>query len=594
MLDGVFEPGTVLKRCCGRYFFEVRFDSGDERLQVKMLPRTLGDVWRYEPLKPGDEVAYRFGGIFYRGAVVSRDHHHEHWWIVRFKTFVGAGRRSKLSVRMAPGDVGNAWHQAACVENDGDRSAWVQCQRCGKWRRLEDGVPEWPRAVFECANNTWDERYASCDMPQEDGATDDDEEDEDKSERGGQKRGEAEQQQPVRKTEQESLKERKGTEDAFFTKPASADVTTVKTRSGRVVRGHTLPPSRVGAAARKAAAAAHAAAAAAKNATATAVAAAAKAPQMHKQQQQRQKQQKSREKERQKQQKRKEKERQKQQKQKQKKQRHTQKQKQTPRQAQKHARKQPRCANADEAIPYVGPADPAAVPAHEPARVPAAAASAAPTLLLAVAAKKRPRSLDERAGTEDACFRETEKRMGTTRSGRQIYEIFKGKEPDSRLLGGMPAPIENEYRTNTDNSYTLDERGASSRRAGTSGCAGGFKGRVVGLGAGLRLVKAWAGEPGFAEHARYKAMREFPLGGLQGHVAAGANRTAAIVVARFVSMGDDTTLDANDAGDAHWAERVCVTAVNMAVPWAKYGTDLAARFAALQGTRHCRMATIQG
>eukprot|EP00937_MAST-01D_sp_MAST-1D-sp2_P005587 g5587.t1 len=60
-----------------------------------------------------------------------------------------------------------------------------------------------------------------------------------------------------------------------------------------------------------------------------------------------------------------------------------------------------------------------------------------------------------------------------------------------------------------------------------------------------------------------------------------------------VFMGDDTTLGADDAGDAHWTERVCVTAVNTTVPWAKYGT-LAARFAALQGTRHHRMAIIQG
>ena len=76
----------------------------------------------------------------------------------------------------------------------------------------------------------------------------------------------------------------------------------------------------------------------------------------------------------------------------------------------------------------------------------------------------------------------------------------------------------------------------------------------------------------------------------------GTSKFRSVITGAFINrfMGDDTTLGADDAGDAHWTERVCVTAVNTTVPWAKYGTDLAARFAALQGTRHHRMAIIQG
>ena len=76
---------------------------------------------------------------------------------------------------------------------------------------------------------------------------------------------------------------------------------------------------------------------------------------------------------------------------------------------------------------------------------------------------------------------------------------------------------------------------------------------------------------------------------------AAASKFRSVITGAFIKrfMGDDTTLGADDAGDAHWTERVCVTAVNTTVPWAKYGT-LAARFAALQGTRHHRMAVIQG
>ena len=74
-----------------------------------------------------------------------------------------------------------------------------------------------------------------------------------------------------------------------------------------------------------------------------------------------------------------------------------------------------------------------------------------------------------------------------------------------------------------------------------------------------------------------------------------ASKFRSVITGAFINrfMGDDTTLGADDAGDAHWTERVCVTAVNTTVPWAKYGT-FAARFAALQGTRHHRMAVIQG
>ena len=74
-----------------------------------------------------------------------------------------------------------------------------------------------------------------------------------------------------------------------------------------------------------------------------------------------------------------------------------------------------------------------------------------------------------------------------------------------------------------------------------------------------------------------------------------ASKFRSVITGAFINrfMGDGTTLGPDGAGDAHWTERVCVTAVNTTVPWAKYGT-FAARFAALQGTRHHRMAIIQG
>ena len=47
----------------------------------------------------------------------------------------------------------------------------VQCEACGKWRRLPNGLDGWPR-VFYCALNTWDSRFASCEAPEEEWSRD--------------------------------------------------------------------------------------------------------------------------------------------------------------------------------------------------------------------------------------------------------------------------------------------------------------------------------------------------------------------------------------------------------------------------------------
>ena len=42
----------------------------------------------------------------------------------------------------------------------------VQCEACGKWRRLPSSIAGWPRA-FYCALNSWDTRFASCEVAEE-------------------------------------------------------------------------------------------------------------------------------------------------------------------------------------------------------------------------------------------------------------------------------------------------------------------------------------------------------------------------------------------------------------------------------------------
>ena len=42
----------------------------------------------------------------------------------------------------------------------------VQCESCGKWRRLPAGLDGWPR-VFYCPLNYWDSRFASCTSAEE-------------------------------------------------------------------------------------------------------------------------------------------------------------------------------------------------------------------------------------------------------------------------------------------------------------------------------------------------------------------------------------------------------------------------------------------
>eukprot|EP00937_MAST-01D_sp_MAST-1D-sp2_P001235 g1235.t1 len=46
-----------------------------------------------------------------------------------------------------------------------DDAAWVQCDLCGKWRKLPVGLTDWPGS-FTCANNP-DRKHASCDRPDE-------------------------------------------------------------------------------------------------------------------------------------------------------------------------------------------------------------------------------------------------------------------------------------------------------------------------------------------------------------------------------------------------------------------------------------------
>lgn len=47
----------------------------------------------------------------------------------------------------------------------------VQCDACGKWRRLPASLDGWPR-LFYCALNTWEPRLATCDAAEEDWKTD--------------------------------------------------------------------------------------------------------------------------------------------------------------------------------------------------------------------------------------------------------------------------------------------------------------------------------------------------------------------------------------------------------------------------------------
>ena len=47
----------------------------------------------------------------------------------------------------------------------------VQCEACGKWRRLPASLDGWPQ-VFYCALNTWDARLASCDAKEEEWTAD--------------------------------------------------------------------------------------------------------------------------------------------------------------------------------------------------------------------------------------------------------------------------------------------------------------------------------------------------------------------------------------------------------------------------------------
>ena len=42
----------------------------------------------------------------------------------------------------------------------------VQCEACGKWRRLPASLDGWP-GLFYCALNTWDARLASCEVAEE-------------------------------------------------------------------------------------------------------------------------------------------------------------------------------------------------------------------------------------------------------------------------------------------------------------------------------------------------------------------------------------------------------------------------------------------
>ena len=232
--DGEFEPGLVQKRSSGKYYFTVLFDTGD-RLVVKCTPKTLGDCWRYEPLRSGSEVAYRFDDQFWSGTVISRDHKHENWWLVNFKHWHGG----KVSVRMPPQEIGNVWHFATCVKARGDRLVWTQCLRCGKWRRLEEGMGEWPSATFYCEMNTWDERFNACEKEQEDGAESDEEEPKkktiSKAAREAAERQALAAREEARQLHEKREQERLHTEDAFFMKEVKPMFVT-QSRSGRTVR----------------------------------------------------------------------------------------------------------------------------------------------------------------------------------------------------------------------------------------------------------------------------------------------------------------------------------------------------------------------
>ena len=57
---------------------------------------------------------------------------------------------------------------------------WVQCSKCDKWRTLHHAANPWPkRSDFECDDNTWCPRRASCEAAEEswgeDNESDDDE-----------------------------------------------------------------------------------------------------------------------------------------------------------------------------------------------------------------------------------------------------------------------------------------------------------------------------------------------------------------------------------------------------------------------------------
>lgn len=259
--EGKFEGGKVLKRASGLYFFEVQFDFG-QRLQVKIQPKTLGEVWKYEPLKRGDKIAYKFNGTFFEGTIYSKHGKWKDWWVVAFRNL------SKLSVQCNYENIGQAWHLAGCVKAKGDQMAWTQCVRCNKWRKLPDGIEEWPDATFFCEMNHWDKRFDACAKEQERGSNDSDAED-----------FEDEPALPARKAR--TLDERHGTEEAFFMNTKVEVIGT--TRSGRQIMGVVAPPSAAVIAAEKKKAvakekAAQAAAKAASRAKAKAATAAAMPP----------------------------------------------------------------------------------------------------------------------------------------------------------------------------------------------------------------------------------------------------------------------------------------------------------------------------
>lgn len=56
------------------------------------------------------------------------------------------------------------WTQRAA--NGWSHAERVQCEACGKWRRLPPSLDGWPR-TFYCAFNTWEPRLASCDAGEE-------------------------------------------------------------------------------------------------------------------------------------------------------------------------------------------------------------------------------------------------------------------------------------------------------------------------------------------------------------------------------------------------------------------------------------------